>query len=53
MNQRVISGGDEAANIPTNIEDGQVVNISETVEIPIGEEMVLVQSVDPGINYRT
>lgn len=42
------SVGEDASNVPTNSEDGQVVNISETIEIPIGEEMVLVQSVEPG-----
>lgn len=39
---------EDAGSIPTSMEDGQVVNISETIEIPIGEEMVLVQSVEPG-----
>lgn len=48
MNQKVIISGDDAGNVPTTAEDGQVVNISETIEIPIGEEMVLVQSVEPG-----
>lgn len=48
MNQRRVNSEEDAGNIPTSAEDGQVVNISETIEIPIGEEMVLVQSVEPG-----
>ena len=43
------SADEDPGNVPTHAEDGQVVNISETIEIPIGEEMVLVQSVEPGL----
>ena len=43
------SADEDPGNVPTHVEDGQVVNISETIEIPIGEEMVLVQSVEPGL----
>ncbi|XP_067946054.1 zinc finger protein 26-like [Watersipora subatra] len=49
MNQSRVNAEEDAGNLPTNEEDGQVVNISETIEIPIGEEMVLVQSVEPGV----
>ena len=48
MNQTRVNADEDAGSMPTNVEDGQVVDISETIEIPIGEEMVLVQSVEPG-----
>lgn len=42
MHQKLVSGEGEDT-------EGQVVDISETIEIPIGEEMVVVQAMDPGM----
>lgn len=46
---RVNAVEDDSGDVPTTVDDSQVVNISETIEIPIGEEMVLVQSIEPGM----
>lgn len=43
----VAAAASSSAPVPTSVpgEDGQVVSIAETIEIPIGEEMLIVQAV--------